>query len=428
MGCCENKYTNKERCNIFNIEKSKDQNIDTIYELDKNNLETIDSSKNNNKDCSETAITLSNSKNLKIKDLLETEKTQYKYDSNNLQQNYNKYVNNIYTNTKDNVNKYYKNYIPLKKINNIQSSYINSLKDKNIAITNEIIKKSKLLRLEVIESNCLDVGKILNINASGLIGSNQNRNDGMTYFGYNNNNNNNNNSKIKSEVNNTNSNELKHSTIHNNMLSNTILKENNDFNFPNKKNSEYEKIFMIKYNIKDKQYYVKDLKASGLFIKINKNIKKEITNNFVFSFANTHILAKIKNISSTLSNTFDTDNVHQNKIIKDSTYNTILILKVIYGDNKDKEYKYNSSCIKEQIVKLGRKCLNNDASMIEFENNNISRLQCSIYFDRGRWYLCDSDGNKESSNGTWWLASDFELIENNIIIRARSTSFKCNLI
>ena len=55
-----------------------------------------------------------------------------------------------------------------------------------LKIPNDIIKNKKQLQLKIFESKYLPEGRILKINPGGLIGSERNALDGVTYFGVNN--------------------------------------------------------------------------------------------------------------------------------------------------------------------------------------------------------------------------------------------------
>ena len=55
-----------------------------------------------------------------------------------------------------------------------------------LRVPNDIIQNKKQLQLKIFESKYLSEGKILIINPGGLIGSERNAQDGITYFGVNN--------------------------------------------------------------------------------------------------------------------------------------------------------------------------------------------------------------------------------------------------
>ena len=49
-----------------------------------------------------------------------------------------------------------------------------------------------------------------------------------------------------------------------------------------------------------------------------------------------------------------------------------------------------------------------------------------VFYENNNWFIVDSTGNKESMNGTWYLADEYIDINENMIFRAGSTSFLAN--
>lgn len=241
------------------------------------------------------------------------------------------------------------------------------------------LAQRKKLKLEVIESRFLCIGKTFIINALGLQASKRNASDFHSFFG-------------------------------NKDLDNTSFP--NDFDFPDEEKLG-PKHFMIKYNPNSNGYYIKDLKGSGLFI--NAKTPMRLKNNSIFCIVNTHILVKFSMEINT-STTFNSEKENH----------LILHLKIIFGDNKDCEYYFNSS--HTQRIVLGRKSSRNPCSIIEFYNENISRHQCTLIYNNNSWLLVDGDGTNQTINGTWILADDYFLIEEGMIFRAGSSHFKASLI
>ena len=97
-----------------------------------------------------------------------------------------------------------------------------------------------------------------------------------------------------------------------------------------------------------------------------------------------------------------------------------------------KTLKTNSNTVYELInrgelrgLKLGRiKAHDID---IDFNDESVSRLQTTIFYDGNNWYICDGDGNKGSLNGTWYFAEDYSTIDEGMIFRAGSTTFISHL-
>ena len=61
---------------------------------------------------------------------------------------------------------------------------------------------------------------------------------------------------------------------------------------------------------------------------------------------------------------------------------------------------------------------------IKFEDNQLSRLQCTVYCDDGIWYLRDGDGQKLSTNGTWLFVDELFPIYDGMVFKAGHTLFK----
>ena len=59
-------------------------------------------------------------------------------------------------------------------------------------------------------------------------------------------------------------------------------------------------------------------------------------------------------------------------------------------------------------------------------NNFLIIFNLRIFYENNNWFIVDSTGNKESMNGTWYLADEYIDINENMIFRAGSTSFLAN--
>jgi len=49
-------------------------------------------------------------------------------------------------------------------------------------------------------------------------------------------------------------------------------------------------------------------------------------------------------------------------------------------------------------ITIGRK-----GCTINLDSNIYSKVQCTVMFDKNKWFICDGYGNKKSTNGTWIL-------------------------
>lgn len=66
---------------------------------------------------------------------------------------------------------------------------------------------------------------------------------------------------------------------------------------------------------------------------------------------------------------------------------------------------------------------------LRFDDNSISRYQCSIYFQNDvGWTICDGIDDKKSMNGTWlYVDSSFEILQ-GMVFRTGKTLFEMGLI
>lgn len=227
-----------------------------------------------------------------------------------------------------------------------------------------IFNKEYSLLLTVIESKFIEVNKEIVISPEGMSNSLRNEYDGYSYFG--------------------------------NLNPDDPIK--NDFIFPSDEKVG-NKGFVIRYH--HGSYIIKDLKGSGLFMKINNDFPLRLKNNSVFSFINTHVLIQFSDKESS----FIKVSVISNCDVKESkTYSFNKINNISFGR-------------KRKIPKCD----------IEIDNPHVSKIQSTIIFKEGNWFLFDSDGTNETTNGTWILLEDYYKIYDNMIIRIGSTIFSCKL-
>jgi hypothetical protein len=301
-----------------------------------------------------------------ISNNINNEELDIEYESTNLklqnEANLNEITNNVHSTEKLNPQK------------NIEKAYYDSFisnKDKSKFYSTI----DKLLTLVVIESKYILLNEEFIITKDGLINSMRKQYDGCTYFG--------------------------------NYLDNDTIK--NDYNFPDKEKVG-PKAFIIKYNQQRNDYFIKDLKGSGLFIKINNNFPFKLRHNTVFSFVNSHVLVQFPN-ESNQSTTFHSEK--ENFVIK---------LNIVTDSSPNQVYVFT----KNDKITIGRK-REKQTCNIEIDNSTVSRLQCTIYQKDNNWYLVDSDGGitNETMNGTWVLAEEYYQITNNTIFRSGTTIFKC---
>ncbi len=81
------------------------------------------------------------------------------------------------------------------------------------------------------------------------------------------------------------------------------------------------------------------------------------------------------------------------------------------------------------MIKFGRKKGQKEKIDVAFPEESTSRLQCTFIWDAvtAVWRLIDSDGNKKSLNGTWYLADEFVKLEQGMNIRVGTTILEVNM-
>ena len=280
---------------------------------------------------------------------------------------------------------------------------INTPYKQRISEINTIIKKPNskysLLNLTVVSSTLKYPKSVYSISPLGLQNSKRNGKDGIVLFGYERkkeNNSSENNININSETNDE-------STVKDFLF--------NDFIFPIEGNEDnnglYESPnFAIYYNLEDNNYYIKDFNTGvGALMKIKKYVMEGNTliniggNYLVVYIEKNRILIKIFN-NSILENTQP----------KDSNC-----------DIKQINLEENSN----SYTSIGR----SQHCDIIIEDMLLSKVQCCIEYNSKtkKIYLCDGDGKKESTNGTWVFILHPTKITDNFMFKAEHTLFVANL-
>ena len=280
---------------------------------------------------------------------------------------------------------------------------INTPYKQRISEINTIIKKPNskysLLNLTVVSSTLKYPKSVYSISPLGLQNSKRNGKDGIVLFGYERkkeNSSSENNININSETNDE-------STVKDFLF--------NDFIFPIEGNEDnnglYESPnFAIYYNLEDNNYYIKDFNTGvGALMKIKKFVMEGNTliniggNYLVVYIEKNRILIKIFN-NSILENTQP----------KDSNC-----------DIKQINLEENSN----SYTSIGR----SQHCDIIIEDMLLSKVQCCIEYNSKtkKIYLCDGDGKKESTNGTWVFILNPTKITDNFMFKAEHTLFVANL-
>ena len=102
---------------------------------------------------------------------------------------------------------------------------------------------------------------------------------------------------------------------------------------------------------------------------------------------------------------------------------SLITVEVIFGEDQRRRISFDSR--KKQKIRIGR--IKNDETDFVFEDDDVSRKQCMIIFEDNNWYLLDGDGEKPSSNGTWFYPEKYFTISNGLIIRIGTTIFECQV-
>ena len=113
-----------------------------------------------------------------------------------------------------------------------------------------------------------------------------------------------------------------------------------------------------------------------------------------------------------------------NREINSVIIGSVLTLEVIYGEEERRRISVDSNV--KRILRIGRQRANDID--FNFEDDDVSRKQCIIYYEDNNWYIQDGDGIKPSSNGTWFYPEKYYDILDGMIIRMGTTSFKCKYI
>ena len=287
---------------------------------------------------------------------------------------------------------------------NIKTSYNERL----IEIENITNQNYTILNLTLVSPSLNYDQNSFIITPKGLQNSKRGRKDGIVLFGY----------ERKSKYNNTNSDNNLYTNLNSDTNNNNEEPEDfllNDFAFPIEEKEDngglYEfPNFAIYFNTKDRNYYIKDFNTGlGALMKITKKYKMDKntlvnigSNYLVVNIENSKLIIKIFN-RKILENKNNKENIRKNCDIKYFSYE----------NNKNK------------IVTLGR----GENCDISIEDVMISKIHsCIEYNVREKiFYLCDGDGKKESTNGTWVFILNPIQIKDNFVFKAEHTLFIVSL-
>jgi pSer/pThr/pTyr-binding forkhead associated (FHA) protein len=100
---------------------------------------------------------------------------------------------------------------------------------------------------------------------------------------------------------------------------------------------------------------------------------------------------------------------------------SLLTLEVIFGEEQRRKNTFDSR--KKQQIRIGR--IKNEETDFAFEDDDVSRKQCMIIYEDNNWYIVDGDGEKPSSNGTWFYPEKYYNITDGLVVRIGTTLFEC---
>ena len=246
--------------------------------------------------------------------------------------------------------------------------------------------------IDVIEGPEINRGTSLEINACGLKGSLRGKNDGCTIMG------------SDSSV-------------------NSNGEYMNDFVIAQDENEGIgERHMIIKYNIQDKSYYIRDLgKGSGTFVRLDQPLV--LKNGFIISFGTSHLTVNFFPGGEKQSRGKNQD---QDAAFGGTANNrsngtdSKIQLKFIDGPKLDQTYTFKSS----EKITIGRL----PHCSILFDDNQLSRLQCVIEYEDNQWILKDADGKKHSTNGTWLFVDELFKTYDGMVFKAGQTLFRTKMI
>lgn len=179
---------------------------------------------------------------------------------------------------------------------------------------------------------------------------------------------------------------------------------------------DYGRQFLIKFDIYDLCYIIKDLSSGagvGTFWKMEKNGEK-IKDNFLINIGNNFLVFTLGG---------DETETGENN----TTENDILLGIKVFGDENKKDIIYFNPSQKEKIL-IGK---NNECDII-LNDENLFDIHCIVeYKDKNGWVINGEniDDNDNSINKNIWISlNEDKHIYNGMVIRTSNMVFKCNLV
>lgn len=102
-----------------------------------------------------------------------------------------------------------------------------------------------------------------------------------------------------------------------------------------------------------------------------------------------------------------------------------MTIEIFERDNAYNEYTIECSEFSKESspITIGR----GSNMMIRLLSDGLSRTQCMLKCIEDKWYMIDGDGEKSSSNGTWFYVEEPFPIHNMMIFKTGSLILKSQL-
>ena len=273
-------------------------------------------------------------------------------------------------------------YLKMKNIELNKSDII------NIGDVHSFIETQKYLEL-IVENSCsIQKGESIIITPNGILNSKKKRrnNSNEVFFGY------------FSDL-------SAYYDIDYELPPNPLIKNNNFENNISSRDDKNEGIFfLIYYNFKFQNYFIKDYENGyGTFIKINNSYK--LKDNSLINIGDSFLIF-----------TFSNENT------KNQNQNETLCLKAYSGNTTYEPKIFEQTLNKEYTI--GR----NEKDDVVLQDKMLSRIHCIVFYDEKGWFI--KDGNQfgePSTNGTWIFAYDEFEIYDDMIFKSNANLFSCHL-
>ena len=223
--------------------------------------------------------------------------------------------------------------------------------------------------MTIIEGTTLQKETVLKINPTGLENSLRNKQDGLTFLG---------------------------------SLEKEGEEYSNDFIIPDSEPGVGKHHLVIRYNPLSRSYCLKDLgEGTGTFVRLDNPLM--LKNGYIISFGDSHMVVQLQGEADA------------------NILNSNLTVRFLDGPKIDQIYSFTPE---EGPIQIGRMV----DCRIRFDDNSLSRYQCTIRFENEKWVLRDGDGKKSSTNGTWLFADEYFDIYEDLVFKAGQTLFQAKVI